>query len=603
MKIKSILKKILVGVFCLCLVLVLLLASAWVLRYRLLALYLGISQPVYSDMVMELDVMVPMRDGVHLATDIYRPDAPGKFPAIIIRLPYNKAPVQEVKFDRFSFYPGILFAQRGLALIVQDVRGRYASEGDFYAFGNERQDSEDVLKWLKEQPWFNGELGAMGASYFGYTQWALAPNAGGILKCMAPMVVSSDLRTMFYRSGAVSLMSGAGWAVDVGEHEDGDIQDEFKTGMWHLPLNEVDDASGADVDFYNDWVGHPMRDDYWESLNVRKDISDITTPALLMGGWYDLAGGCILEDYIALRNLAGSEAAQNPRLIMGPWVHGDQRGDRDFGESTDVWQVLVPEMFNWNDYWLRGVGMLPEKPVHIFVMGANQWRDEENWPLERTAYRNFYFHSGGEANTAAGDGALSTEECAAEEPMDRFVYDPANPVPSIGGCFMGKNMGPRKQQDIESRKDVLVYTSTPMAAPLEVTGPVRCVLYAATSCEDTDFTVRLCDVSPDGTSINLVEGIVRGRFREEGKDTPLMPGKVYKFDVDLWATSNVFLEGHCVRVQVSSSNFPQFDRNPNRYGPFAQQTEYVSAKQTVFHNAQYPSHIVLPVIPAVGTAG
>lgn len=596
MKMKSILKKLVIGLLCFCLLLTFLVGTGWVLRYRLIALYLGISQPVYSRMLVEEDVMVPMRDGVRLATDIYRPDAPGTFPAVIIRLPYNKEPAREVKLGRFTFKPGILFAQRGLVLITQDVRGRYASEGDFYAFGNERQDSEDVVKWLKEQDWFNGDLGAMGPSYLGYTQWALAPNAGDTLKCVAPMVVSADLREMFYRGGAVSLMSGGGWAVDVGEREDGDIPDEFKTGMWHFPLQEVDDASGADVDFYNDWVAHPMRDAYWDHLDIRREIPNITTPALLMGGWYDLAAGCLLEDYIALRNYAGSEAARNPRLIMGPWVHGDQRGDRDFGEEAGP-MLLVPKMFNWNDYWLRGVGKLSEKPVSIFVMGINQWRDEDDWPLERAVYTPFYLHSGGEANTAAGDGLLKETECAAEEPVDTFVYDPANPVPSIGGCFMGKGMGPIKQEEIESREDVLVYTSGPMPVPLEITGPVRCVLYASTSCEDTDFTVRLCDVSPDGASINLVEGIVRGRFREEGKDEPLVPGEVYRYEIDLWATSNVFLKGHQIRVQVSSSNFPQFDRNTNLYGPFAQQAEYIIAEQTIYHSKQYPSHIVLPVIP------
>ena len=248
-KLKSTLKKLLVGLLCLCLLLVSLAASAWVFQYRLLAAYLGISQPVYSSMVVEEDVMVPMRDGVRLATDIYRPNAPGKFPAVIVRLPYNKEPAREVKFGRFSFRPGILFAQRGIVLITQDVRGRYASEGDFYAFVNERQDSEDVLHWLKEQNWFNGDLGTLGPSYLGYTQWALAPNAGDTLKCMAPMVASADLREMFYRDCTVSLMTTGGWAMNVGKREDGDIPNEFKTGVWHFPLNEVDDASGADVDF------------------------------------------------------------------------------------------------------------------------------------------------------------------------------------------------------------------------------------------------------------------------------------------------------------------------------------------------------------------
>ncbi|HOH29043.1 MAG TPA: CocE/NonD family hydrolase, partial [Candidatus Hydrogenedentes bacterium] len=281
--------------------------AGWMLRYRILAAYLGISQPVYGGMVVEKDVMVPMRDGVRLATDIYRPDGAGPFPAILIRLPYDKKPLQEVPVGRFSFAPGILFAQRGLALIIQDVRGRYASEGDFYAFSHERQDSEDVVRWLREQPWFNGDLGAAGPSYLGYTQWALAPAAGDTMKCMAPMVISADLRDLFYRDGAICLETGGGWAVGVGERKGGDHpKEDFETGMWHLPLMEADDVTGADVDFFNDWLAHPLRDAYWDALNRRPEIPNITAPALLIGGWYDIAAGGMLEDYQALRASAGS---------------------------------------------------------------------------------------------------------------------------------------------------------------------------------------------------------------------------------------------------------------------------------------------------------
>ena len=569
----------------------------WLLRYRLLAAYLGISQPVYSGMVVEQDIMVPMRDGVRLSTDIYRPNGPGPFPAVVIRLPYDKKPLREVAIGRFSFSPGILFAQRGLVLVVQDVRGRYASEGDFYAFGNERRDSEDLVQWFHKQSWFNGSLGTVGPSYLGYTQWALAPAAGDMLKCMAPMVISADLRDMFYRGGAVCLETGGGWAVGVGEREGGDHpRDDFKEGMWNLPLNSVDDASGADVDFFNDWLAHPMRDSYWDTLNRRAEIPNITAPALLIGGWYDIAAGGLLEDYQALRRAAGVNSGRMPHLIMGPWMHGSQDCDRDFGKDTGL-TMLITELFGWNDYWLRGHGTLPESPVHLFVMGVNRWRREEDWPLKRALYTPFYLRSSGKANTAAGDGFLSEIPAADDEIPDAYTYDPSDPAPSTGGNFMGSGMGPRRQEVLEGRSDVLVYTSEPMMEPLEVTGPLRVMLHAATSCNDTDFTAKLCDVSPDGTSINLAEGIARGRFRDEGTDAPLVPGEVYLFNIDLWATSNVFLEGHRIRLQISSSNFPQFDRNLNEYGPFAKQKELKKADQLIYHDPRRPSHILLPVIP------
>ncbi len=597
MKAVSILKKLLIVLVCLCLLLVLLAGSGWVLRYRLLAAYLGLSQPVYSGMVAEEDVMVPMRDGVRLATDVFRPDAPGPFPAIMMRLPYGKNPAREVGEGRFTFSPASLFTQRGYALVMQDTRGRYASEGNFYAFGDEEKDGEDTVKWLREQPWFNGELGTAGGSYFGYTQWTLAPAANDMLKCMAPMVISADLRSLFYRNGAVALLSGGGWATGVGEREDGDHGKlDGKKGLWHLPLMEADDAAGVDVDFFNDWLTHYTRDAYWKALDMRKGFPDVAAPALLISGWYDLAVGNQLADYEILRKTGGSEAARRPRLVVGPWIHGSQSGDVDFGKDGGL-MTLFPELFGWYDHWLRGVGELPEKPVRIFVMGVNQWREEDDWPLERAEYRPLYIHSPGTANTAAGDGVLDDVLCAAGEIPDVFTYDPSDPVPTTGGCFLGPDPGARNQKEVESREDVLVYTSAPLTSPLEVTGPIRFVLHAATSCNDTDFTARLCDVYPDGKSINLVEGIVRGRFREEGKEEPLTPGEVYRFEIDLWATSNVFLEGHRIRVQLSSSNFPQFDRNLNVYGPFAQQSEFVKANQTVYHDAARPSHILLPVVP------
>jgi len=415
---------------------------------------------------------------------------------------------------------------------------------------------------------------------------------------MSPSVISADLHRLLYREGAVTLQSLGVWSLTIGERAMGDFGPvDVSAGLWHLPLRDLDDAAARDLEFFNDWLDHPLHDAYWDALDCQSRIPEITAPALLATGWYDIACGLLLDDYAALRRKAGSDVARQPRLIVGPWVHGLPEGDVNHGRHAHL-AKQVHELFDWYDYWLKGEGELPEKPVKIFVMGTNEWREEEEWPLARAVYTPFYLHSGGDANTATGDGTLDDTQPGATEPSDTFTYDPSDPVPTNGGCFMAPGMGARGQRETEQRRDVLVYTSAPLSGALEVTGPIRMVLHAATSANDTDFTAKLCDVHPDGTSINLAEGIVRGRFREDGEDTPLTPGQIYEFDIDLWAISNVFLEGHRIRVQVSSSNFPQFDRNLNVHGTFARQTEFVAADQTIYHDAARPSHILLPIIPA-----
>jgi putative CocE/NonD family hydrolase len=322
--------------------------------------------------------------------------------------------------------------------------------------------------------------------------------------------------------------------------------------------------------------------------------------------WYDifLRGG--LAHFCGLRQHAMTpEARAHQKLLVGPWAHlfpyssptSRGTGDIDFGDQARI--ELHEMQLRWFDYWLKGMqtGIVEESSVKIFVMGENVWRDEDSWPLARTRYTPYYLHSQGRANSRHGDGSLSPVT-PGDEPSDRFVYDPDNPVPTCGGNTLIIPMGVQDQQRVEERQDVLVYTTEPLPAPLEVTGPITVQLFAATSAPDTDFTAKLVDVRPDGYAQNLADGIIRTRYRESRqRPTLLTPGQVYAFTIDLWATSHVFLPGHRLRVDIASSNFPRFDRNLNTGEDQATSSRFQPATQTVFHDQRYPSHILLPVIP------
>ncbi len=592
-------KKVFYIVCCLIILLFVVSGLAVAFRYQFLALYLGLERPTHFREVLDEDTMVPMRDGVRLATDVYRPDAPGSFPTLLVRLPYDKDALRSRKIRGIEVSGTKLFTLRGYNLVVQDTRGRYKSEGDFYPFLHGFEDGKDTVDWIEKQPWHNGQLAAMGASYPGQTAWAMGISAGDKVNCLSAGIVASDLHAIMYRGGAFGLASFAFWSMLVGERtldwEAGKrAREDNHAALYKLPLIEIDDRLGRDVPHYNDWVSHPTRDSYTEQFNAREELTSVRAPALLLTGWYDASIGEQLRDFEHIINNDTNGALRESRIIVGPWTHlmrGNTEGDANPFSH-------LHEMFRWNRYWLKGEGELPEKPVKLYVMGANTWREEEAWPLERAVPTPYYLFSGGKANSSAGDGELRMELHATGASSDKYTYDPANPAPTGGGWLLGPGAGPKDQREVESRQDVLVYTSAPMKSPLEVTGYIEMTLFASTSCDDTDFTAKLCDVHPDGTSVNLASGIIRGRYREAGEDTPLLPGEVYRFEIDLWATSNVFLPGHRIRVQVSSSDFPQFDRNLNLYTEDpAHQTEFTQAKQTIYHADPYPSRITLPVVP------
>ncbi len=559
-----------------------------------------------SEKAFEVDVRtevkIPMRDGVQLSANIFLPKAKGKFPVILVRSPYGKG--NEKNGD------GLFYASHGYVLISQDCRGKGTSQGKWEPFLSEDADGRDTQKWILDQPWCNGKIGTSGGSYVGFTQWMPAPNAGEHFKaifCLVPLIDSYD--DAAYVGGAFSLALLMGWGSMVSYRPGEEFpilgwkSDDWIKAYRTLPLCEWDKVIGRKVQYLRDWVAHPHYDDYWAKRGVSNRWQDIKIPTFTVGGWYDIFAKSVFEHVNAVRSTSRSLKARNHQhVLMGPWGHGistdGKVGDLDFGKDSVIkFHEIQTE---WFDYWLKDKKDEGYKwaPFRIFVMGRNKWRDEQQWPLKRTRYTPYYFHSKGSANTLEGDGTLSTVK-PRSEPYDRFVYDPNDPVPTLGGCnLVGCPAGPRDQTKAENRKDVLVFTSEKLETELEVTGPVKVVLYAASSATDTDWTAKLVDVHPDGRPINLCDGIIRARYRKDPQNPILIrPGRIYRYDIDLWVTSNVFLAGHKIRVEISSSNFPRFDRNPNTGAPFGKNAEIIKASQTIYHDKKYPSHILLPVIP------
>jgi putative CocE/NonD family hydrolase len=458
-----------------------------------------------------------------------------------------------------------------------------------------------------EQPWCNGEIGTSGGSYLGYTQVVTAPDAGDYLKAMYTVVPCMGwYQDGGYVGGATRLQLMMGWGSSMlkptegegaGLPEDWDAEKAY----WYLPLSRWDETIGYEVDFLREWIAHSVYDDYWEQFGNSGRVEQVRAANITVTGWYDIFIKQAFDYVSAVRQRGGSEKARKHcHLVVGPWGHGPNwiMGKRDFGDDSDIDAGELQE--KWFAHWLKGedTGIEDWPAYRIFVMGRNEWRDENEWPLARTKYIKYYFHSEGSANTLEGNGSLSTEKCG-DERSDKFVYNPENPVPTHGGHLLMAEGGPLDQREIEKRDDVLVYTSDVLEDDLEVTGPVKVVLYASSSARDTDWTGKLVDVYPDGRAFNLCDGIIRARYRDSllgDKLSLIEQGKVYRYEIDLWVTSNVFLKGHRIRVEISSSNFPQFDRNPNTGHKFGADADLQKAEQEVYHNKKYPSGIVLPVI-------
>lgn len=562
------------------------------------------------EVVVEHNVAAKMRDGVTLKADVYRPKADGKFPVLLERTPYNKEGDKEF---------GLRAAARGFVAIFQDTRGRYASEGDFYTFKNEPNDGYDTVEWAAALPYANGKVGMFGGSYVGATQMLAAMTHPPHLVGIAPEVTASNYHDGWtYQGGAFEQWFNQSWASGLTEDTLRRASDKVTNALeWKnvLPLAEYPMRSVPDgkqlAPYYADWLAHPSYDDYWKALAIEEHYGQIQVPVLNLAAWYDIFLGGSLRNYEQLKSKGGSEAARTgQRLVVGLGGHagGDRPkvGDVDFGEKI-LWDSDGATL-DWYDGIMNGAhnAFTDGKRVRLFVMGRNEWREEDDWPLARAKETKYYLSSGGKANSANGDGSLSTHapegNAAGAGTNDTFEYDPANPVPTVGGplCCRGDLLkpGPRDQTDVERRKDVLVYTTAALQKDMEVTGPVSADLWVSTSATDTDFTAKLVDVWPNGFAQNLTEGILRMRYRDsQEKPEAAKPGNVYRIKIDLWATSNVFLAGHKVRLEISSSNSPRFDRNLNTGEEQARATRIAKATNRAYHDREHASALILPVVP------
>jgi putative CocE/NonD family hydrolase len=561
-----------------------------------------------NEIRIERHKAVPMRDGVILYADVYMPAAPGKYPTIVTRTPYGS--------QRDAVHQNMMkFAQRGYAVVVQDVRGRYESDGKWEPFRDEAKDGYDTIEWAATQPFSNGKVATQGGSYLGHNQWQAASLNPPHLVAAFPSLASTNIYANWITmGGAFRLSFNYGWGVvrmpnrimlPQYFHTENYTPEELKYAniLMHLPLNDGDlQSAGAVVPHYRDWIKHESYDDYWKSISDEERFNKIDVPTYVSGGWFDIFVMGTINGYVGMKNKGATpEARKGARMIIGPWGHGPSQS---FGEVDFTPAALVEQFeteLSFFDYHLKGIknAIETDKPVRLFYMGANQWRSETDWPIPGTKYQELYLGNNGNANSVRGKGTLSFTK-PTKTGTDTYRYDPQSPVPTTGGnncCGTPTPSGPRDQRPLEQREDVLVYTSEFLEKPLTIAGPVKMKLHAATDGPDTDWMIKLVDVHPNGFAMPVSEGILRAKFREGlDKIKLLTPDKVYEYEIEMTGTANVFQPGHRIRVDITSSNFPQFDRNPNTGEPLGTSTKTRIAKQTIHFGGTEISHILLPVV-------
>jgi len=566
-----------------------------------------------GDILVQHDVPMKTRDGVTLRADIYRPKSPDRFPVILMRTPYDKS-------VGWAVSPVFQMVPRGYVVIIQDVRGRYTSEGEWYPFKHEQADGFDTVEWAAALPFSDGKVGMIGASYVGATQMLAAIAQPPHLVAIAPDVTASNYHDGWtYQGGAFEQWFDQNWTSQLAQNTLQRLIEQNTNalvGTAALPLANYPafnlgqfpaDAqlTAAVAPYYLDWLAHPDYDDYWKQWSIEENFSKIAVPMLQVGGWYDIFSAGTLRNYMGAKAHGSTDAARTQQHLLiqigGHAGFGHRIGDVDFGPHA-IENPYTAVILDWYDFLLKGIKneFAADKPVKLFVMGANEYRQEDDWPPPQAHPTKYFLHSAGKANSLRGDGSLSTT-VPKSEPPDVYVYNPASPVPTVGGplCCDAEHMepGPRDQRSVENRDDVLVYSTGPLPRDLEVTGPVTADLFVKSSAVDTDFTAKLVEVAADGLAQDLTEGILRMRYRASPEHATLMnPGQIYEISLDLWATSNVFLRGHSLRLEIASSNYPRFDRNLNTGEEIKFAHNSVSAGNTILHDAEHPSALLLPVM-------
>jgi len=535
--------------------------------------------------ILKNSVSIPMEDGIKLSGDLYLPGAQGKFPVILIRTPYDKGDLSAV---------GEVFASARYAVLIQDVRGQGKSEGAFYPFMSEKKDGLDTLNWIDQQSWSNGKVGIWGVSYLAYSGFVVLPYQHKSVKAFVSSSGFADINKLLFRGGAFRLMAQLTWYMS-------------QVGKAQLPPAEV--RSRAMVPIFRTtplskfFAGNEDAVDKFEDIST--EFSKVSTPILFVTGWHDYIYRNTLNAYNRIK--INQKERFYHKLMIGPWFHnqelngGTSVGDEDFGQEAEMnLQKFLRLSLRWFDYWLKNKddGISREAPVEVFVMGKNQWQEESQWPPASIEFQKWYLSSEKGANSIDGDGRLS-RSAPGQESFDSFTFDPSDPVPTVGGVnmhYFPDNLGIKDQTEVEKRKDVLVYTSSVLEKSMEIAGPLKVVLYSSTEGVDTDFTAKLVQVRPDGYARIIEDGIIRGRYRKS-LETPdfLEPGEVYEFEIDLGYTAISLPEGSRLRVEISSSNFPKYDRNSNTEVEPFDAVEFKKVEQKIFFSKKHPSRIILPV--------
>lgn len=541
-----------------------------------------LSKPKH-EVEVERKVMIPMRDGVKLAAEIHRPKTAGKYPVVLIRTPYGR--VMQAGME------GSYYGRRGYVVVTQDVRGRGDSEGAWFPVRNEERDGYDTIDWIVKQPWSDGNVGMLGASYVGWVQWYAAKSGHPALKAIVPQVSPPDPLENIPYEGGVFMLTTAWWAKMLEMMGTGAARPEWTKAMETLPAGDIDKALGITHGFMDEWMSHAPDDEaYWGPLSYQRHWASMNVAALNISGWYDGDQPGAPQNFIGMRK-AGKK---DQYLLMGPWTHAfnfsRRIGDFDFGKEGKI--DLDSVILRFYDRYLKGVdnGMDTEDPVSIFIMGANTWRREKDWPLPATAWTKLYL-DGEKANRRDGGGRLSLAEGRGE---DTFVYDPMKLPPTAadfddltGDTSMGD------QSKLEDAEEVLDYTSPPVAEPVEISGPLSTVVSISSTAEDTDVVAELLVITPKGEMYPIMGGIQRVRYRG-GKDEPVKPGEVVSVTVDMWASSFRLEKGCRLRLQVSSSPWPGGARNLGTLESPATATKAVVATNRVLHDAAHPSYLLLP---------
>jgi len=547
----------------------------------------GEVRPAEYSVCVQEGVAMTTSDGVVLRADIHRPCALERAPTILVRIPFSRGLKNELGAGALAHF----WAARGYNAVVQGTRGRYKSEGTYYPLRHEREDGIVTLEWLARQPWFDGRLGTWGASAYGYTQWAISDRRE--LRTLNIQIASSQFGGMFHQGGAFALESALYWALySRGPVDIVPTVAMIDRGVNGWPLIEADDRGAENVPFFDHWLTQAPEDDYWRQIDGNDRASKVAAPVLLMAGWLDPFLPTQLNDFVTIRRDAAPNVAAGSRLIVGPWTHADTIRFPDGTTPGDYRAMTVAPSIPWFDHHLLDGPPAASlaAPVQIYVMGENVWRAEQAWPLSRARPTALYFAGSGSGASDGKAGRLMSEQPRQSEPPLTYRYDPNDPAPTKGGAMLGWRAGIQLQNDVEARPDVLLFTGDPLTADLEVTGPVSAVLHVGTTARNTDFTVKLVDVHPDGKAYNVTDGILRRSY-------PAGATSAIEITIELAPTSMLFRAGHRLRVEISSSNFPRFDRNPNTGGDIARETNPIVAMQTLFLGSEAPSRLILPIVP------